>query len=488
MSDDHVEAHLESGDFSCAGVRIIKLSGREVISRLFSFEVIIALGDPDGAKVDEWLGGEAIVVFTRGGMEVRRVHGMITAVGDCPEDDGSGRLQRLRIEPVAARLALVEGADIYMDMTVPEIIRCKLALVGIGEKDVELRLTAPYAAREFVVQYGESDLAFVSRLAEHVGLAFFFEQRGDRAVMVFTDHEGGYLPIERPGAEGAVPFGHDPNRACVDTLSWNNLMMPKTYYVQDYDYRVPHLNLTGAHEADAGMAGGVIEFGTNHETADGGAALARIRAQERHARSRFYIGSSTVVELAAGGQAVIDRHPRFDRGKAFVIVEVAHQLTQPDIEVGEGEAARAYSNSFRAVDAGAPYRPPRVTPKPRISGVLAAHIEPMPDGTVGNVAPRDDLGRYIVKFSFDSTPLGERSRSSLRVRMIHQHGGPGYGIQMPLETGVEVLVAFVDGDPDRPVIVGAAHTPTSPPPVRANEHLYHRIRTKAGIEIEMKDH
>src|SRR5262249_48145833 len=134
-----------------------------------------------------------------------------------------------------------------------------------------------------------------------------------------------------------------------------------------------------------------------------------------------------------------------------------------------------------------PFRPPRITPKPTIAGVLSGVIEPHPDGEIGHYAEIDEHGRYTVRFFFDTSPLGARSRSSLPVRMAQPHAGPGYGMHFPLKPGIEVLVAFTEGDPDRPFIVGSVPNPITPSPVTRPNAIVNRIETATGVFIEMKD-
>jgi type VI secretion system secreted protein VgrG len=137
---------------------------------------------------------------------------------------------------------------------------------------------------------------------------------------------------------------------------------------------------------------------------------------------------------------------------------------------------------------GRAYRPSRATKCPRIDGVLTGVIEPRVDGVMGQLAELDDQGRYTVRFYFDPAPLGGRPLSTHRVRMIQQHSGPNYGTHLPLKAGTEVLVVFVDGDPDRPLIVGSVHNPATPTPVTSRNPSMSRIVTASGIMIEMKDH
>lgn len=484
MPFDDTEVRLESDDFSCDRLSVLTLDGHEAISRPFSFDLLVAVPEPGFEDTAALLGAEVSIVFELAGAERRRVHGMISAVEDPLDSEPEFRSYRLRVTPRITRLSLIETQELFVDASVPEIIADKLSRVDLGPEDVELHLLGEYPKRDLVVQYRETDLAFVSRLAEHLGISFFFQHRDGRDVLVFSDHPDGFGEVERPGP---IPFQARGEQVDVFRFTSKQELVPSMWAVQDYNYRTPQLEITGVHEHQQGYAGGVVEYGAHHRTKQAGEALAKVRAQEREARCRFYEGESDVPALAAGARFSLGGHPRLPDPKHLLVVEVTHAVTQSAVTRGS-QAVRRYRNTFRAIDAERTYRPPRATPRPRIHGVVSALVEPRRDGQFGQIAELDEHGRYTLKFYFDTEPLGKKPRSSHRVRMIQQHAGPGYGTHLPLKAGVEVLVTFVDGDPDRPIIVGGAPNHISPSPVTVTEPLVHRTKTASGIVVEMKDH
>jgi len=193
-----------------------------------------------------------------------------------------------------------------------------------------------------------------------------------------------------------------------------------------------------------------------------------------------------VCTFTAGAQVTLEGHPRFPE-KRLLITEVEHAHAQATMTHGGVGADHGYRNTFRAVDGGKPYRPPRLTPKPRIHGVLTGVVEAKAGGDIGAYADIDEDGNYTVRFHFDASPPHDRPRASHPIRMSQALAGPGYGVHFPLRTGVEVLVTFVDGDPDRPIIQGAMPHPVSPSPVTRANSLQSRIQTQSGIAIVMKD-
>src|SRR5262249_41818744 len=147
----------------------------------------------------------------------------------------------------------------------------------------------------------------------------------------------------------------------------------------------------------------------------------------------------------------------------------------PGLRGAEGEGL-GYFNTFRAIPADRTYRPPRVTPRPRIAGLVTGIVAPGPAGAEARYAPIDEQGRDLIRLPFDVAPPGERPPSR-PVRMIQNHAGENYGTHFPLKIGTEVVLAFIDGDPDRPLIVGAVPNPIKPSPVTGANPNVHRIRT-----------
>src|SRR5262249_45271604 len=148
-----------------------------------------------------------------------------------------------------------------------------------------------------VVQYRETDLAFVSRLAEHLGIAYFFDHEGGADKVVFTDRNDGFARLDR---FPRMTYRTRGERRDIFRLEAERHLFPASYAGLDYDSRAPHLELTSTYEHPAGYAGGVAEYGSHHRAPADGDRLARVRAEEREAQSRFFRGESELAELGAG--------------------------------------------------------------------------------------------------------------------------------------------------------------------------------------------
>lgn len=480
MADHRIlSVHIESEGEPWGHVRVRELFGQELISQLFSFDVDVVCDAehelPEGAAP----GAEISLVFQVDGEEARRVHGILGALRSRLDPGGHGASYRLRVVPRAYRLTLVETQEIYLDRSIPDILRSKLEQHDLGADDVEMRLLDEYPARELVAQYRESDLDFISRLAEHAGISFFFEHEGGRDKLVFTDHAAGFRPVE--GAE-EVPFRPRGEATDVFALELTTDLAPTNYIVQDYNYRTPLVDLTGVFELGSGNGGGVVEHGSHVKTPEEAERLARIRAEERLARQRVYEGRSDRAAFSAGRRLTLRDHPRLPGPEPLLLVELTHEALFPGFSDPTEDRKPYYRNAFQAIPAGIAYRPPRRTPKPVIAGVVTGIIQTGPEGETGGIAQIDDQGRYLVQFHFDTAQRGEE-KASHRVRMAQPFAGPSYGMHFPLRRGTEVLIAFTNGDPDRPVIVGALSNATSPSPVVASNASTHQIKSPSGASF-----
>ena len=482
MPDDLVHLRIESDDFSCDDLQIFELSGRESLGKPFALTIGVVTTKPPGLDLAVVEGATATLVFTVEGQDARRIHGMIAEIRDRIDTEPDTRSYFLVLVPRAHRLSLVRTQEIFMDLSVPEIIQKKLELVGLGADDVEMRLSGTYPKREFVVQYKETDLAFVSRLAEHEGITFFFEHEDGRDRIVFTDKNTGF-PVA-PG-HAIAPFRARGERRDIFHIEATTRLVPRAHVVHDYNYRIPLVDPTGSAEAPSGLGGGLVEYGAHCKTPVEATRLAKIRAEETEATHRVFGIESDLGWIRSGGVFTLDGHPKL--GDTTLLVTEIEHAARPSVALFGGKDSVPYTNRFRAIESSVPFRPARVTPKPQIHGVVNGVVAHEMEGTETLFARLDDEGRYLVRMMFDTSQSGERQFVSRRIRMAQPHSGQNYGHHHPLKPGTEVLIGFIDGDPDRPIILHTVPNPITPSPVAANCAPAHRIKTATGILIEMKD-
>lgn len=440
------------------------------------------------------VGSPAHVELVVDGRRGRRVHGCVESLRTRVDLDTDHCVYEARIVPAMSLLGMTRTQEVYIDVSLPDLLRTKLTGLGMKEgRDFELRLARSYPKREFVVQMDESDLSLVLRLCEHVGVSLYFHHARARAVAIFTDHADGFSRLDE-----AVAFDPHAEHVGVRSLVQEARTIPSLVAVSDYNYELPELDLLSIASL-SGVLGGFVEYGSNHMSPEDGAWLARVRAEEILASEETFEGVANDDGLVPGHVVRFTGHPRLD-DTPFLVTHVDHRVDaaghashrgtrlEPLVDVGATEGPLTYSCRFRAILAERPFRPARVTPRPRISGLLSGIVERPPGFSAddGGQAFIDDRGRYLVRMLFDSSRPGER-KASLPVRMLQPHAGPNYGIHFPLRPGAEVMLAFEHGDPDRPVIVGSAPNTITPTPVTGPVANLHRIRTWSGVQVEIDD-
>ena len=466
---DEVVVTFESGAIADASeVQLRLLRGREQIGQLFEFELHLIGSNPDGIDDRALLSSAASVTFFRSTgldgdahIELRRIYGIVASVRDRCFTESRHREYLLRFVPRAWRTSLTLTTDIFMDMSVPEIIERKLEDAGLGSNDFELRLMGEHAKREFIVQYQETDLAFISRLCEDAGISFFFEQDDDKKaeIMIFADHNGAFTTID----PATVPFAPRGEHLNVFQLETTRRLITTDFKTRDYNYRNPAMDLLGEAKVECLGGGMSNEFGDHVKTPAEAAEVAKIRAEE-FAVDHFNLhGRADVPGFRAGGKVTIENQPHADAGE-LLLIEACHMVEQSTFGMSDG-VAETYHCDFRAIAATTPYRPPRITPKPVVSGVVTGLVE---HGSETEHGPLDDHGRYRVSFMYDSVTDRDAGKASRPLRMAQPSAGPDRGMHIPLKPGTEVMITCVNGDPDRPIIAGAVPNPQTYSPVNAS--------------------
>jgi len=411
--------------------------------------------------------------------QTRRLHLHVGEVTENLEGYRGRRAFRLILTCRLAGLLAVEQSETFVDRSVPDLIHQKLEPIGFDEGSMALRLHGEHPKREFVVQYAESDLAFLSRLCEHEGISYFFEHEERVARVVFCDDVSGFGHVQGPPLR--LRSRLDDAESTLLGLSVVERLTGKPYSVHDHDERNPLVDLAAGQEMPDGFAGGVIEYGTNHKSQAEGAWLVQVRAEEFHCRGSVYEGRSQAPALGAGLRVEVEGMPSHEKLHLNVI-ELDFVATQP---VNADDDARLhYENTFRAIPADRTFRPKRTTPKPRIHGVVTGLVDAGHGVPIGPYAVLDTEGRYQVRLHFDVQHPGDRP-ASLPIRMMQNHAGTGYGTHFPLKPGTEVAVGFVGGDPDRPVILGALPNAVARSPVSLMNAGVHRIETSMGVRIDL---
>lgn len=473
-----IQVRLASASLSGDELDIQKVVGTDELSTLFSYTV--EASRMPGAAVDEdaLLLQPASLVFTKqDGEEIRTVYGLISKVREVAEPQTMAPRLQLTLVPRAFAATMREMLDIFMEMTVPEIVEACLTRCGLeaGEHFDLGGLEDTYAKKEFIVQYRETDFAFISRLCEHHGIFFFVDHSQGKDVLTFGDRNTIFPTSERTPELPFRPIDseHGELYEHIQSVHLTRTPLPKRYTVRDYNYRIPGVDLMSSADVDPNGLGEIIEYGAHFKGPNEGQWYADIRAQELRSRQRIYTCLGTAPATCAGQKITLMEHPSGDI--ELLVTAVTHSLDESD--------GGSLGTTITAIAADTPFRPERRTPKPHVHGIITGIIDA---GVQDGYADIDDQGRYRVRFMFDTAGRGEGQASRL-VRMAQPHAGEGYGMHFPLRPGTEVILSCIDGDPDRPIITGTVPNPSTASPVSSANRDRNLMRTGGGNEIDISD-
>ncbi|MCY1077878.1 type VI secretion system Vgr family protein [Archangium lansingense] len=431
-------------------------SGREALSRLYEFQVDFHPLEDVPLESEELLGSEALLTVRLPEDKTRWVHGRVRALDSLGKHGGRWRY-RAWVVPGAWWLSQVKRSRIFQAQAVPQIIKAVLEEGGVK---VKLSLSGSYEAREYCTQYRETDFAFVSRLMEWEGLFYFFEHTEDGHLLVVGDkpnvHEalpsGAKLPLREN--EGLAE-----DKEYLSSLQRVHRLRPGKVHLKDYDFEKPSLDVSGkTQDSSNGQASlEVYDYPGEYVAPGVGKGAAKVRLEEAVQAARTLEGEGVCPRLTPGYRFEVE-----DAGVhagEYVAVEVVHSGWQPETRGSREALGKLYRNSFKCMPSSVPFRPRRTTPLPHIPGLQTATVV----GPGGEEIHTDDHGRIKVQFHWDRE--GQRDdKASCWVRVGQAWGGPAWGALYLPRMGQEVVVRFLEGNPDRPLIAGTVYNGSNPTP------------------------
>jgi type VI secretion system secreted protein VgrG len=390
-------------------------------------------------------------------------------------------------------LSLTHHNQVLLNKPLPEIMREILEDGGLTALDFEFKLEKEYPSREYICQYRESHLNFVSRWMEREGMYYYFEQtdRGEKIIITDT----GIAHVEMP--QGKTMWYSQPSglgefhrEELIHAFICRQKMLPRKLSLKDYNYRTPSLEISGSAEVSPEGRGNVYIYGEHFRTTAEGNALAKIRAEELLCQEKEFHGESTIPYLRPGYLFDLEDHYRGSFNQNYLTIKLEHEGSQTafllsGIQKGlaEVEEQSYYVNRLVAIPSDVQFRPQRKSEKPRFYGTINARIDAMESG---KYAELDEIGRYKVILPFDLSGR-KGGKASAWLRMAQPYGGTNHGMHFPLHRGTEVLLTFIDGDPDRPIIAGAVPNPETPSLVTSSDQTMSKITTSGGNKIHIED-
>lgn len=474
---------------------LLGVVGREELSRLFEYQLLLArIGEP---LSEEELAGLVTdpCVIALGNRQGDIVHGILSEIEHVEGTREQRSYYVATLVPYTSLLTLGRRSAIYQETTVPELITTVLEGYGLAKgRDFEIRIArdAKSPKHEYIAQYNESDWDFLQRWMEREGWFYWFTHTKKGARLIIADENADTTSIDDPEH---IPYREKNNLGtnAIATI-WDFRLRQRRVQakvsVVDYNHRKPRDLLMSTKKVDENGFGHVFHYGEHFKDQDVGDAWAQIRSEELYAERQVVSGVTDCSRFRVGHSFTLERHYIGSYDGSYLITSLEHRVgLDPAAILAASEfedvasTARAYSARFKAIPMDVPFRPHRRTPWPRIDGVINGHIEA---DTSGDYAQIDGEGRYKVKLPFDfGTAKG--LTSSRWIRMAQSYAGSGYGTHQPQHKGTEVLIAHIDGDPDRPVIVGAVPNAVTPGPVAKGNATQSVIMTASGMRIELED-
>jgi type VI secretion system secreted protein VgrG len=470
---------------------LVSFTGKEALSTCYTFDLLL-ISEQHDLDIPGILQSQATISFLRDGsgtvyysgipLYFEQLHAMEQYV-----------FYRTRLVPRLYWLTFTHHNQVFLDKTVPEILEACLKDGGLTSLDFEFRLQKSYDPQDYVCQYAESHFHFISRWCEREGIYFFFEQTESGEKVIFTDSLLVHTAL--PQSQSLIyraPSGldHTHEQEILRTFNRRCHLVPATVFMKDYDYLKPSLDVSGSAEVDQHGRGQLYHYGDHFHTPQEGDRLAAIRAEALSCRQEIFSGVSTVPFLTPGYTFSLQDHYAESCNQSYLITEVTHEGNQTGyltsgLQAGLPKADQqvAYKNAFTAIPSGVQFRLEQKTVKPRIAGTISARIDAAGSGKYAEI---DEHGRYKVILPFDLSGRKD-GKASARIRMSQPYSGSDHGMHFPLHKGTEVLLTFLAGDPDRPIIAAAIPNTETPSPVRDKNATQAMIKTAAQNKLAFDD-
>jgi type VI secretion system secreted protein VgrG len=383
----------------------------------------------------------------------RVLHGRVSRFVQLGSNDGLTSY-RADMVPWVWFLSLSSDCRIHQNLSVLEIV--KKVFDENGFSDYQVKCVKSYPKREYCVQYRESHLDFVSRLLEEEGIFYFFEHSGSKHTLILADAPSAVKASVTPKAKMSAAGKDAAADDVLDRVELETSARSGKVVLADYNWVTPSTQLrataAGKHKEE------VYDYPGGFAQRDDGDRYARIRLEEREAMQVVVRGEGSVRGLQTGMKFDLAGHYRGDMNKSYLLLRVWHSGSVGSYFAGS-DAPAMYRSRFTAIPADVPYHPPRVTPKPRVFGSQTAVVA----GKSGEEIDVDKDGRVVVQFHWDRKGAKDE-KSSIRVRVSSAWAGKGWGFITIPRIGQEVLVDFLEGDPDRPIITGRVYNAEQVPP------------------------
>lgn len=449
-------------------------TGEEEMSRLFRFKLEL-LSTKNTIAYKDIVGKNVSFSIEYADGTPRYFNGIVNRFAACGTGD---RLNMYTAEVVPWLWLLTRSTDcrIFQNKSVPDII--KQVFSDLGMNDFQMDLKATHEPWDYCVQYRETDFNFVSRLMEHEGIFYYFKHEKGKHTLVMSDHKGAY----KDGKEKEVQFLSNLSQPEItDHLTrWEHryTYCAGKWAETDYNFETPSTSLMATTNSVVQLDGNskleMYDFPGQYEKKSHGDNEVKLRMEEEEAGHDTVLGESTIRSLSPGTKFKIKRHhQQAEEGKSYVVTSVQHKVGMGGSYVpGADPDVGGYTNSFTCIPDSVTFRAARSSQKPCIHGSQTAVVV----GTSGEEIYTDKYGRVKVQFHWDRDGKKDEN-SSCWIRVASPWTGKNWGVIHIPRIGQEVVVSFLEGDPDRPLITGMVYNAETMPPWDLPDN-----KTQSGIK------
>lgn len=445
---------------------LTSFSGQEAVSSPFWFTLDLLSED---AQIDpeKMLRSPISITMELADGAERVMHGMVRRFVQMGQRDDLTSY-RAEMVPWLWFLSLTMDCKIYQEKSVLDIVEEVFKEQGFS--DFDIKTVGSYEPREYCVQYRESHLNFVSRLLQEEGIFYFFEHTKDKHTLVLADSASSVKAVpNQSSARIATGPGPWQDEDVILSLQHERAVRAGAVTYRDYDFEKPATQLEGSSKGDG--EGEVYDYPGGFVEIDAGDRYARIRMEELEQQGEMVRGSGTCRAFITGHKVDITKHYRKAVNTSYQLLQVRHTGSAGDFSTRDA-ASLDYSNEFVAIPAKVPYHPPRTAQKPVMHGSQTAKVV----GKSGEEIWVDKHGRVKVQFHWDRTGKNDEN-SSCWIRVASTWAGKGWGmIQLP-RIGQEVIVDFLEGDIDHPIVTGRVYNGDQTPPYELPKN-----QTQSGVK------
>lgn len=439
-------------------LRVVGFEAEMAMSSNYRCELELASENP--ALDLQNLIGKSGVLTLFDDREPQFLHGEIVAA----RQEASGQrftFYRIALQPKLAFLGYRSNLRIFQDRSVPEIVKQVLDEAGISGKDVRFELKSNYAVRTYCTQYRETDLQFVQRLLAEEGIFHFFEHSNERHTLVIADTGQSFKPI---AGKAEVRYkqrtGMVASEESIYEFSAKQVVRTGKVSLRDYNFEKSRLLLEKDAQSASFKTLEDYRYPGQFQDPATGKRLADLRLQSLQVEAATVLGKSDCARLAVGRTFSLNGHTRNDLNSEYIVTRTYLRGRQPQSleENASGEGTR-FHVEFTGIPASTTYRPPLIDSKPQIEGCQTAFVT----GPKGEEIYTDTYGRIKIQFHWDREGTYDE-KASCWVRVSQGWAGNQWGSMVIPRIGQEVIVSFLNGDPDQPLVTGTVYNGLNPPP------------------------